>query len=212
MPLNERWGWDRAKAQKWLEPCLESDYLARRWQEKGFRTCLDHGCGPGRHAIFLARRGFRVTGFDQSETALDYLRQWAAQDGLAVETARGDMAALPLAEGGFDCAVCYNVIYHAAPAAMAQALAELGRVLRPGGELFITLLSKRAPAYENRPAGEGDTLWENGVPHTYLDYAELTALLADQWKFAVPPREIFAPGIEAPDKWNCHWFLVLERM
>ena len=40
-------------------------------------TVIDIGCGAGRHAIYMARRGIDVCGIDQSGVAIDYARRWA---------------------------------------------------------------------------------------------------------------------------------------
>ncbi len=52
----------------------------------------DLACGRGRHALELARRGRRVTAFDRSAEALAQVAAYAAREGLAVETARVDLA------------------------------------------------------------------------------------------------------------------------
>ena len=66
-----QWNWTAEKTAQWLQPAIEAPYLALRWHQRGFHDFLDNGCGPGRHAMFFAARGFRVTALDQSEQALD---------------------------------------------------------------------------------------------------------------------------------------------
>jgi tellurite methyltransferase len=61
-------------------------------------TVLDLGAGDGRNALFLARRGFRVVAVDLVEAALSTLHRRAADDGLAIETHRADIADFPLVE------------------------------------------------------------------------------------------------------------------
>jgi SAM-dependent methyltransferase len=62
---------------------------------------LDVACGWGRHSIELARRGFRVTGLDLSQTLLARARKRAAATGVAVDFVRGDMREIPW-RGRFD--------------------------------------------------------------------------------------------------------------
>lgn len=66
---------------------------------------LDVGCGPGRHALALARRGFRVHGVDLSPTFIDLARRAAEAEGLDATFEVADVRDL---EGGagFDAAIC----------------------------------------------------------------------------------------------------------
>src|SRR5688500_13462732 len=52
---------------------------------------LDLACGPGRHSIPLAQRGFTVTGVDQSQFLLERARSRSAQEGVSVEWVKADM-------------------------------------------------------------------------------------------------------------------------
>ncbi len=55
------------------------------------RTVLDLCCGPGRHAIEFARRGYQVTGVDRSAFLLDRARERSAEAGVSVEWVADDM-------------------------------------------------------------------------------------------------------------------------
>jgi SAM-dependent methyltransferase len=100
---------------------------------------LDGGCGTGGFLAALAGHRPDLTrfGLEWDPSAAARARQ---KSGSAV--ARGSMNALPFADGSFDAAVSADVLCHAAvdPAA---ALAELRRVLRPGGRLVVNM-----PAYQ----------------------------------------------------------------
>ena len=54
-------------------------------------SALDVACGTGRHAIWLARRGWQVTAVDSSPTAIDILGQRASEKGLVVNTVLADL-------------------------------------------------------------------------------------------------------------------------
>ena len=54
---------------------------------------LDLGCGPGRHAVALAKRGFRVTAVDLSAFHLGKARARAADASVAIDFVEGDMRA-----------------------------------------------------------------------------------------------------------------------
>jgi SAM-dependent methyltransferase len=99
---------------------------------------LDLACGHGRIANRLARRGARVTGLDATPLFLDRARADAREQGLELDYVHGDMRALPFADASFDRVVSFftSFGYFSEPE-NRQVLAEIRRVLRPGGRLMI---------------------------------------------------------------------------
>ncbi|HZR81069.1 MAG TPA: class I SAM-dependent methyltransferase [Candidatus Binatia bacterium] len=91
------------------------------------RRALDLACGPGIVAGTLHERGWRVTGVDFSRPMLEQAR---SDLGPAASLARGRSEALPLAGGRFGLLTCGTAFHWFAP---APALAEMARVLAPGG-------------------------------------------------------------------------------
>ena len=83
----------------------EIDFLVRTVGLRPGDSVLDVCCGSGRHALELARRGYRVTGIDVSAEAIAYARRTAADEGLAVDLRVGDMRALPT-DVQADLAIC----------------------------------------------------------------------------------------------------------
>jgi len=55
---------------------------------------LELACGPGRHALEFARRGYRVTGVDRTARYLETAREKAGEEGLDVEWVEADMRTL----------------------------------------------------------------------------------------------------------------------
>jgi len=98
---------------------------------------LDAGCGTGGDALFLRRYG-AVFGLD---FAAEALRLGAER--LPGVLARGSVMELPFADGSFDLVTSFDVLYHRGVPDEGAALAEVRRVLRPGGRLLV-----RLPAYE----------------------------------------------------------------
>lgn len=90
-------------------------------------SALEVGCGEGRVSRDLGSRGYEIIGLDVSPTLVDAAREADAAGTYIV----GDAAALPFADGAFDLVVSYNVLIDVED--MPRAIAEAGRVLRPGG-------------------------------------------------------------------------------
>jgi SAM-dependent methyltransferase len=106
---------------------------------------LDMGCGAGRHAFEMYRRGGDVVAFDQDGDELaGVLEIFAAMkqagevlDGAEADIKQGDALQLPFVDAEFDRVVAAEVLEHI-PDDRA-AIAELARVLRPGGTMAVTV-------------------------------------------------------------------------
>lgn len=106
---------------------------------------LDMGCGGGRHAFAALRRGARVVAFDTDGGELKQVRDMAAamiaerevpSPGFALPV-QGDALALPFGDGAFDRVIAAEVLEHI-PDDLG-AIAELARVLAPGGRIAVTV-------------------------------------------------------------------------
>ena len=110
--------------------------------EPGERV-LDMGCGGGRHAFALYRRGARVVALDLDAAELkdvagmfDALRPEVPETATA-QAIRGSAYELPFADGSFDKIIAAEVLEHLPED--ARAMRELARVLKPGGSIAITV-------------------------------------------------------------------------
>ncbi|SHI19271.1 class I SAM-dependent methyltransferase [Streptomyces sp. 3214.6] len=106
----------------------------------GRATVLDCACGIGTQAVGLALHGHRVTGTDLSPRAAARAAREAAHRDVPLPTAAADMRQLPFPDAGFDAVVCAdNSLPHLLTERdVRTALAEMRRVLRPGGLLLIS--------------------------------------------------------------------------
>ncbi|MEO6327097.1 MAG: methyltransferase domain-containing protein [Thermoanaerobaculia bacterium] len=100
---------------------------------------LDIGCNWGRWSIAAARLGYDVVGIDPSLGAVITARRVCAQLGLAGRFVVADARYLPFAPAIFDVGFSYGVLQHIDKDLAQLALAELGRVVRPGATVFIQL-------------------------------------------------------------------------
>ncbi len=99
---------------------------------------LDIGSGPGKLAAALAAAvgpDGSVLGVDASRAMVDYARAHAAAGNTGFEV--GAAQSLPVPDAEFDVVTCTFVMHHVAAERRADALAEMYRVLRPGGRLLL---------------------------------------------------------------------------
>ncbi|SES23069.1 Methyltransferase domain-containing protein [Pedococcus cremeus] len=100
-------------------------------RERGIRSVLEVGCGAGRDGTLIADGGFEYVGVDASREAVTVCRE------LGLVAAQGSATALPFEADRFDAAWSMSTLMHLPGNALARALAELRRVVRPGGLVEI---------------------------------------------------------------------------
>lgn len=210
---HQKWDetWRSAEGRlAWSRP--EEDVLACAQEcfDKGARRALDLGCGIGRHALALAEIGFDVDALDGSESGPAELKRSAESLGLPIRVHNGLMTDLPFEKSVFDYLLSFNVIYHGDPKIVGKALSEIRRVVKSGGTLQLTMLSKRNVFF-----GKGEEIAPNTFvdpnalddkvhPHFYCNAAELIALLEGFEIRSLIDRE------HKPAHW--HWHVVAERL
>jgi SAM-dependent methyltransferase len=102
-------------------------------QVQGLGPVCDLGCGPGHVARYLHERGVRVTGLDLSAEMVEQARRLNP----GVEFRRGNMLSLDLEDGAWGGIAAFYSIIHVPRTEIAVALAEIKRVLSPGGVLLL---------------------------------------------------------------------------
>ena len=144
-------------AHFWHAPrrTLLLDTIAGSGLARGARV-LDIGCGTGRMVRELLARGLDARGIDP----------WARESGLeAPRFAAGQAEAIPMPDASFDAACAFDVLEHVDD---ARALAEIHRVLAPGGWLFasvpaprLTDATRRCCSSTERGPGSSVTRWRD---------------------------------------------------
>lgn len=203
--------WSLAEGREgWLEPepTVVATVVARR--NRGEVAALDIGCGVGRHALALAQLGCRVTAIDGSAAGLGFARNAAAASGLDIDFREGSMLDLPVVDGSQDYVLAWNVIYHGDAEVVRQCIAEIRRVLKPGGIYQGTMLSKRNQRFGRGQEVARDTFVipeesDKAHPHYYCNAAELVALFDGFELQSLIDQEHSQPG-------SWHWHLVAIRL
>jgi tellurite methyltransferase len=208
---DKKWQTQNGRAD-WMEPQSEVVEVLAGLQETGKIRALDLGCGIGRHALAMARAGLRVWACDMSDSGLAYAREQAAESGLMIRFKKGEMTRLPFEDGAFDYVLSWNVIYHGERGVVEQAIAEIHRVLKPGGQFQGTMLSKRhyrfGKGQEVAPdvwLEDNDTDGDHSHPHYFCNAAELVDLFKDFELLSLADREQRTPR-------SYHWVMLAEKI
>jgi len=138
-------GWYRLRRRSRFRRELEE--LARRWRGG---VLLNLGCAHGPDFLPFAQ-GFELWGLDFSSNMLRLARQHASGCKFEVRLVRGEVGALPFADAVFDYAIAIAVYHHVRRERQEQAFRELWRVLKPGGEAFLTVWNRWQPRFWLRP-------------------------------------------------------------
>lgn len=108
-------------------------------------SLLDAGCGSGRNLVYFLRHGYEAFGVDESPRAVEQVRLLAAE--LAPEVSPesfqvSDLAEIPFPADRFDAVLCSAVLHFSRDEGhFDRMLAEMWRVLKPGGLFFARLAS-----------------------------------------------------------------------
>ncbi len=206
---NDQWtGAD--SSSKWAR--AEPEVLAHAENLAPRAQILDLGAGIGRHALALARMGFKVSALDAAPESLVAIR--AGAEGLDIDLHQGLMTALPFADSAFDHVLSWNVIYHGDEAVVSQTIAEIRRVLKPGGTFMGTMLSaRRVPVEQAKASGReiSRNTWvfdgpgDKVHPHYFCNASDLLTLFSGFEALSLRDQIHDTPG-------SWHWHILAERV
>ena len=155
---------------------------------RGQRRILEVGCGAGRHVLLFARSGLEVVGTDLAESALDFTRRRLEQERLAgVQLEQAHASELPFPDASFDALLAWRFLHVLGRDEARRAVAEMARVLRPGGSVLVGTRSPRSTNHALVQQGRGpdrDFAYQNGqlseraVADVYYTRDELAELFA----------------------------------
>jgi SAM-dependent methyltransferase len=106
------------------------------------KDVLEIGCGTGVHARLLAAAGARLSAVDLTPTAVELTQRRLALASLTADVREADAESLPFADASFDFVWSWGVIHHSEHT--DRVIAEIARVLRPGGRLAFMVYHRRS--------------------------------------------------------------------
>jgi ubiquinone/menaquinone biosynthesis C-methylase UbiE len=152
----------QARARYAMEPFI---FSLARFEEGRDRDVLEIGVGMGAdHVEWAKQRPRSLTGIDLTQRAVDHTLRRLALYGLSSDVRVADAEHLPFADASFDVVYSWGVLHHSPDT--QRAVAEVRRVLRPGGRAAVMVY--------HRPSIVGVLLWARyallrGKPRTSLD-------------------------------------------
>lgn len=119
--------WTRSAPPKELTELIEDGEI---------KPCkaLDIGCGEGFYSIYLASKGFDVTGIDFSEKAIEYAKKNAAKHGAHIMFIAMNVVDLPQLKEKFDFVLEWGVLHHIMPPQRQRYIKNVANILNRGGK------------------------------------------------------------------------------
>ncbi len=144
----------------------ELEEMAERWRGG---SLLNAGCGHGPDFVPF-RQNFELYGIDISGRMLELAKKYAEKYDYTVSVTKADARSLPYADGFFDYAIAAATYHHIeGKEERLKAFRELKRVLKPGGEAFITVWNRWQPRFWFRP-GDITVPWKSKEKTLYRYY------------------------------------------
>ena len=221
MIKSQGWDWKIVKEDfksVWKNPSMESFYLVNRWKSLNFKDFLDLGCGLGRHSILFGKNNFNISCFDISSDAILRTKEWCSEENINANYKVGDMLELDYPDNSFDCILCMNVLSHTDTEGIKKIIGNIRRVLRVGGECYLTLCSKDTWGYKTDwPNVDNNTKLmmvegpEYKVPHFYADYNLIQELFSNFEIVNIHQKVDYFPKEDKVNE-SYHYHLLIKKI
>ncbi|WP_422368147.1 class I SAM-dependent methyltransferase [Pelagibius sp.] len=179
---------------------------------------LEVGCGTASNLWFAAREGFSVAGIDGSASAIDYAKKRFAEDKLEGDLRVGDFTKLDFPDNSFDCIIDRGALTCCGHSALKRALAEVRRVLKPGGHFFFNpYADSHSSARAGKPAGDGlvkdidaGSLVGAGQIH-FVGHQQLIELMATGWSLHQIQRLELTDMVAPEGSIHAEWRVIAQK-
>lgn len=172
---------------------LRERFLASAELESS-QLVLDVGCGSGRDTIAFAARGLRAVGLDISQGMLYRARQVAQAQSPVGNWSflRGDALFLPFSTHAFHATWAMASLVHLSKGQFRIALAEMSRVTRPKGTIYVSVQKGSGPEVVSGKAGTKRYFERYLASEIEQEVSRVPAKLKSLWE----TRDPFKPSIE----------------
>jgi SAM-dependent methyltransferase len=150
---------------------------------------LEIGCGAGNNLWFAAREGFSVAGIDVSQHAIDFANKRFAEDGLKGDLRVGNFDGLPFDGDTYDFVIDRGALTCSSFASARKTIAEVRRVLAPGGKFFFNPYSDRHSSFASgtvRPDGVSEGITQGTMvgigPICFYGKRDVLAMFETGWQ------------------------------
>lgn len=181
--------------------------LAKTLRAEGRLRVLDIGCGDGRNALYLDGQGLEVAGIDWSPRMIQAARDRAAAAGRdQVQFHEGRPSLLPFPDGLFDAVLSQDLLSRLLRPELEEAIAEIRRVLSPGGHLQVLVLSTDDELYGLGEEIEPGTFSYRGSTCHFFRRRELETLFGTYQIGSLVHLKMLDP-VQRPSRAHCYWLL-----
>jgi len=177
-----------------------------QFQEKrSVNKVLDVGCGNGNNLQFLAEMNYDCYGIDISTKAVESAKENLNEKQMKVNISLGDSTNLQFEDNFFDIIISHGVLDHMLFSDAKKSIAEMKRVVKAGGFIFLTLISDQDCQFKNGEEVEKNSFnilegYEKGLIQHYYDIEELNELFREFKVLDLELHEVNFPKIFTVDK------------
>jgi ubiquinone/menaquinone biosynthesis C-methylase UbiE len=175
---------------------------------------IEIGCGAGNNVWFFAREGFSIHGIEGSASALSYARERLTAEGLTADLHLGDFRNIPFADASMDFALDRAAITHNTRLVVEASIAEVWRVLKPGGAFFSQMYAdhsdkKFARDFANGSASDFSEGYFARIGRTFFaDRSDIAQLFGKEFEIVSIEREGHEDALTGHGR---AWWNVLAR-
>ena len=191
-----------AATREYAWPEVES-FVTTAADHQGLGRALDLGCGNGRHTELLADYGAAAVGIDVSRGLLSTAKRRQRDRGFAAAFCQGDAATLPFAEATFTQILYVATLHHLRPeSTRRESLAELGRLLQPGGVALVSAWSTAHDRFDAETAFDTTIEWTLPDGETVDRYYHIYD--PDSFQAALDAAATIKPLVVTVSSGNCY--------